>query len=58
MKIYTKSKNKLLISKLKKLFCKALIETNNDILNIAVGLKFVSEEEIQKNQKIKGLQNT
>lgn len=51
MKIYTKSKNIFLKSKLNKLFEKILIETNNNLLNLAVGVKFVDDEEIKKLNK-------
>ena len=47
MKIYTTSKNIFLKKKLSKLFEKILIETDNNLPNLAVGVKFVSGEEIQ-----------
>jgi len=51
VKIYTKSKNIFLKKKLKKLFEKILIETNNNLPNLAVGIKFVTDEEIKKLNK-------
>ena len=51
MKIYTKNKKVFLISKLKKIFRKALIITDNDLSNISVGLNFVNEDEIKKLNK-------
>lgn len=51
MKIYTKSKNIFLISKLKKIFVKALNITGNNLNNVAVGLNFVSGQEIKELNK-------
>ena len=46
MKIYTKS-SLFLKNKLKNVFKKALIKTNNTLNNIAVGIKFVDDNEIR-----------
>ena len=48
MRIITKCKNIFLLSKLKKVFKKALILTNNATDNLAVGLSFVDANEIKK----------
>ena len=47
MKIYTESKNIFLKNRLNKIFNKALEMTNNNLDNLAVGVKFVSDEEIK-----------
>ncbi len=51
MKLYTTSKNIFLKKKLNKYFEKILDETGNNIQNLAVGLKFVDDEEIRKLNK-------
>ena len=51
MKIYSKTKNLFLISKLKKIFKKALCMTGNSLPNISVGLNFVDGEEIKSLNK-------
>lgn len=51
MKIYTKTKNIFLKNKLSRYFHKALALTNNELANLAVGVKFVDGEEIKKLNK-------
>ena len=47
MRIITKNKNIFLLQKLKKIFSRALVLTNNDVPNASVGLSFVSAEEMR-----------
>ena len=51
MRIYTKSKNIFLKRKLNKYFEKILQETGNNMDNLAVGVRFVKGEEIQRLNK-------
>ena len=51
MRILTKCKNVFLLSKLKKVFKKALILTDNNLDNICVGLTFVDGKKIQELNK-------
>ena len=51
MRIYTESKNVFMKNRLKKLFYKALKQTDNILPNLAVGVRFVSGEKIRELNK-------